>query len=317
MIHFLFATDIHARASTPSGRIDDYPSTILDKLEQIRDLAEERDSLCVVLGGDLFHEPDPATSIKNQVLRVLTQFTCPVYSIWGSHDVFGYNQNTVERTALGTLVAAGALRMMHSMHAMRAGPFDIVGLPHSYDIDSFKTGYDIARRSVIGIRPKSILVEVAHGMLLDKPFDVGGLAHTLLKDVHTEAFYLLSGHYHPGYPITTIKKTTFCNPGSIGRIENTAANRTRPVQVAIVGVDGIELVSLKYKAAEEVFSDRVIKDSDSQELDAFVKQLHQQAGAIDTQDAKALVLRVAKERNASKEVCSEVVNVIEDSQKSQ
>jgi len=312
---FVYATDAHARASTPSGRIDDYPTAILDKLQQVGTLAEEKDALCVVFGGDLFHEPDPSTSIKNQVLSLLMKYPCPVYGVWGSHDVFGYNQNTLGRTALGTLAAAGAIRILYPQKALRAGPFDIVGLSHSYDIDDpAKHCYDLSRLEIEGTRPKSILVEVAHGMLLDKPFAVGDAGYTLLKDVHTEAHYLLSGHFHPGYPVTTIGRTTFCNPGSLGRLENTEGNRSRPVQVAVVDEEGIEMVSLRYRAAEEVFSGRIIKDNNSRGLDAFVKQLHQQVGAIDTQDTKDLVLRVAKERKASKEVCSELIDIVERAQ---
>jgi exonuclease SbcD len=315
--NFLFATDAHVRGSSPEGRIDDFPEAVLDKLRQIGELARTEGSEAVVFGGDMFHEPDPATSVVTSVIRILKGYPCPIYTVWGSHDVFGYSEQTLKRSALGVLIEAHVLRMLDARKATQVGPFDLVGLSHSYTLDRTEGAYDLSRLELQGTRGKGILVEVVHGMLLAKPFKVA-LDYTLIGNVHTDAQVVLSGHYHPGFGTVRLGKTVFCNPGSLGRLENTAANRTRRVCVAeVMDVEGdvnVVHVELSTRLGTEVFDDRIVEVDDKRELDLFVKQLHQQMGAVDMQDAKKLILTVAKERKASNELCNHLVGIVEAAQ---
>lgn len=73
-------------------------------------------------------------------------------------------------------------------------------------------------------------------MLLDHKF-FSGVPHTLIDDVITSADLVLAGHYHPGFTQVELNDTTYCNPGSGLRIENTAENRANTPKMAVIDID--------------------------------------------------------------------------------
>ena len=77
---------------------------------------------------------------------------------------------------------------------------------------------------------------VYHGMLLDHKF-FSGVPHPLIDDVITSADLVLAGHYHPGFAQVELNDTTYCNPGSGLRIENTAENRANTPKMAVIDID--------------------------------------------------------------------------------
>ena len=64
----LVFNDAHIKASTPRSRIDDYPSALWEKFQQISQIIEERNIDVILNGGDLFDTPDPSTSVVNSYL---------------------------------------------------------------------------------------------------------------------------------------------------------------------------------------------------------------------------------------------------------
>ncbi|MGE5674637.1 MAG: metallophosphoesterase, partial [Mycobacterium leprae] len=97
----LYVTDTHLRGTTPRGRLDDLPTTLLAKLREVVGLAKTHQVTAILHGGDLFDRPDVAPAVALEYLRVLAEAPCPVYAIPGNHDLFGFNPETISRTMLG------------------------------------------------------------------------------------------------------------------------------------------------------------------------------------------------------------------------
>lgn len=210
-----FFTDVHARLDNPSSRSDWFPKTIIEKLERVGEIFKNEGVQFALNGGDTTHIPSPSLSLVNRLTRVFKDWQIPIIAITGSHDVHGYQQLTLERTAVGELVAAGLFHMV-----------GCTNYPKYIDLDNkvrvYGTGYmhafDAREFSVLDPEHNSkLIIQMIHADLLDKPVP---WQYVLVNQVYTNAQLVLSGHYHPGWKEGIVSGTsTFFNPGSIGRIE--------------------------------------------------------------------------------------------------
>jgi DNA repair exonuclease SbcCD nuclease subunit len=68
MTKLLFFTDVHATGIFVNHRKDVYINSIIEKLIWIKNYALCFNYDAVLFGGDLFHVPEPSTSIVNSIL---------------------------------------------------------------------------------------------------------------------------------------------------------------------------------------------------------------------------------------------------------
>jgi DNA repair exonuclease SbcCD nuclease subunit len=101
-MRFLFFTDDHKRGTSPENRTDNFPATLVRKLKELVEIAQEYEVDYILHGGDFFDVPSPAISVCADFLEVYQQFSVPVFAIPGNHDLFGHNTATLPRTMLGT-----------------------------------------------------------------------------------------------------------------------------------------------------------------------------------------------------------------------
>ncbi len=252
MIRLLYFTDPHIRGNNPRARVDDFPATIKTKLRECWDLAKQYQCQAVICGGDLFDRPDPDYIVTGELAAVLKECPVPLYTIPGNHEVFGYNLNTVPRTALGLLARIGAVKLLSRDPVIISGqdankmPIQIylTGQGYHGDIDRSQADYqtglgDLAfpaekMPSVMPATFKPWKVHVVHSMLLERPL-INEVAHTLIRDLETDADMILASHYHSGFPYQRCKNDKLCiNPGALGRVRADVAELYRPVQVALL-----------------------------------------------------------------------------------
>lgn len=246
----LYITDTHIRGTSPRSRLDDFPRTLLAKLEEVLELARHHRVTAILHGGDLFDRPDVAPAVALEFLRVLRNAPCPIYGVAGNHDLFGFNPETVSRTMLGLfdgfqlfqLIRPGqvvwleeaGLRVQltgqefHAELDRRDPVLDYCVLPagHGGSLHERQPGSDFA-------------LHLTHGMLLERPF-FEGISHTLLEAVmsQTVADVTFGGHYHPGWSrIFEQDGRLFIHPGALSRLGNQAADYRRPVQAALVQLE--------------------------------------------------------------------------------
>ena len=238
-LKILFATDIHLRAMKPVSRLDeDFLGTIIKKIDQVREMSSNFD--LVILGGDIFDRPDASHGVVVETINAFAQFKTPVYSVVGNHDVYGFQGQSLNKTAMGVLIQSGVIKKLDSLVMKGVG---IYGL-HAYD----KTVWEV---------PESVATKVlvAHKMLTNNPFP-GGTCHLISEMcTKTNANLILSGDIHYPHEIEADNKL-FLNPGSLSRLSIT--DRDRSPQVAEITIEdngdiNHNFTPLQSRPAESIF----------------------------------------------------------------
>lgn len=246
-----YFTDLHARADTPEGRSDDFRTAILAKVEQMGDIWKKHEVECVLFGGDLFHTPDPATSIVNDTFRLLRRWNKDIVATIGNHDYFGFQMRSLKRTALGLAHTTGVLFLIPTTDDGDwqsygiTGKIRVVATPHTYWVHENPQNFTIAKSDGVKLQ-----IQLVHADLFNKAVI---WPHTTIDAIHpyVESDIVLSGHIHAGWdaPIHKDDKVYY-NPGSICRLENTG--QVRIPRVCVLDIDetactlrGIETIELE------------------------------------------------------------------------
>jgi len=249
--------------------VDDYSNAVLAKFDWVVDYAIERRVDAIIHGGDWFDAFEASESVKIRLMQILIKARdrkIQVVTTPGSHDVHGYNLDTLGRASLGVLEAAGLVTVLRWgdswiwMDPAEGDGVSVIGCPHTIDLDSEADKYYIQRSGVDGF-----VILVAHGNLVDHELPQG-FDHTRIEDVKVDADLVLSGHYHAGYPLhRRVDGVTFANPGSLARVDDSRRNRARVPSVCYIEVwpktggvrppVTVDTVPVKI-AADDVFGDK-------------------------------------------------------------
>jgi len=298
---FLYFSDSHIRASTPKSRLDDYPQALWNKFQQISALIIDHDVDALLINGDLFDTPDPVTSLVNKYLGLFTYWGIPIYATIGSHDKFGYNNSTLARSGLGTLIAAGVITIVEDTRIVKDA--QIAGVSHSYNLDEDPAHYTRKRLN------DSFMIQMNHGMILDKPFIS---THTLIQDVQTDANLCLCGHYHSGFGPIKIGNTTWLNIGSLGRTERTA----RLYGPSVVLIDSterkFEIIELTAPKNDKIFIEKQDVPQTFADVSEFIESLKLQVDNFECGNLRELIMTVGKESKYPPEVIDKALQYIEN-----
>ena len=316
-------TDLHARADNPEGRTDNFRNSLMIKLEEVGQIWKDNKVDLVTFTGDLFNTPDPASSVRNDVLRILKSWGLPIIGVVGSHDYFGYQMKTLNRTALGSAHCSGVMDLVGGAGQPECIPFFtnnnkqviITGTPHTYWATD-DPDYINKSRFNEGV----FQIQLVHYDLIHKKVP---WPHTLISDVKTESDLVFVGHYHPGWEQPIVQgNTTFVNQGSIGRLERSNVQRTP--RVAIVYLDDTLTVdkdnSNNFKllyvsletALEHPFSAKITTEEEeytSQDVNRLIQMI--ESSEIDVVDIKNALPKVAKEFNYNTEVLDKAFEFLE------
>jgi len=257
----LFATDLHLRAMRPISRTDNnYLNTLMGKLDQIRVLSEGTDM--VVIGGDIFERANAAHSVVIRTIRAMAKFKVPVYTIIGQHDVMGYQEDSIDATAMGILLESGVVKRLDTLHGVCEEP--MVSL---YGLHAFgKAEWTVPEG-------EGTKILVAHRMLTNKP--IPNTKCININDVAevTNAHVILSGDIHYPHNVEA-NGVKFVNPGAMARMS--IADRDRHPQVAMITIEDngeveVEFQVLDVRPAEAAFdlkyySERMASEEHSKEF---------------------------------------------------
>lgn len=217
----LFLTDTHFTAKNPSSRLDDIQETIINKLLDVKKIIDDVGIDMVLHGGDMFHSPDVSNAFTGKIARIINSFDAPVYVVPGNHDLYGYSYETLNNTKLGLLEKTGVINIIS-----REKPIVVDDNGFKIGIEAQEYHAHIDEDMSVDFRIDNINVDysilLTHSMLLEYKFHEG-IKHTLIKDVYTNADLILAGHYHDGWKERKQDNTWFFNPGSLLRVEASAA----------------------------------------------------------------------------------------------
>jgi predicted phosphodiesterase len=243
--------DLHLCSRVPGFRKDDYPRAILQKLKWSLDYARGEQLLPILL-GDLFHYPrDNANWL---LVELIGAFRGGVCSVAGNHDC---NEDQLsEHDTFSILLAAGSVRLLDARPwtgTMNDTPVHIGGstwntpLPQAID------------RATVG-DPRFVFWITHHDMAFPgypsfAPFDCGEIPGVDL---------VINGHIHSMQDDVVAGVTTWCNPGSVARV-----NRGDATQAHVPGVLRIDVtpagwsktrVAVPFEPFENVFHPQVESD---------------------------------------------------------
>lgn len=232
----LVIVDPHLSSQCPSSRRDDYPATMLDKMEQVREIARKRKIDLVLVAGDLLHNKTVSMAYLVVLARILKSFSCPVYTTIGNHCIYYNNLDTLNRTPLGLLISAGAIQRLS--HLSFPG------------VDIF--GYDFQYEPV---KPKVELGSGLNLLVAHQFVNQSKVPETFEFDELTDFDVVFLGHDHSFYEPMVYGKTAIIRPGALSRGTQHLSNSHRDIGVVVFDTDTrkIEFVKLKVQPFDAVF----------------------------------------------------------------
>ncbi|BCU82011.1 exonuclease SbcD [Polycladomyces abyssicola] len=299
-MRLLYLTDTHIRGTSPRSRTDDFPTAMRRKLEEVIQLAHDRQVDAVLHGGDFFDRPDLSPAVVREFASLLRRLKVPLYTIAGNHDIYGHNPDTVDRSMLGLLDAFGVIRLLRpgeTVKLERGGvTVQLSGQPFHHELDKRDPGLDYAVSNVTGA---DFCVHMVHGMAVDRHLPEG-VPHTLLDHLWFDSVdVLLTGHYHAGFPVQRREGRYIVNPGALARINNHPSEMRRQPQVALLTFAEsvqVELIALQCAAKGTDVLDRSYLEQAAyreEKLAAFVRQVRA-TGEFQGIDAIDIIEEIAR-----------------------
>jgi len=268
-------TDIHLADKNPASRIDNYMESILNKLEQARDICIARNIDVALCGGDIFHIKTPTKNshfLVSRTIDILKSFPCPVYSIYGNHDLRQDNITTLPKQPFYTLVKSGGLTYLHD-ELFDNGNIRIFGM----DYCSFPTEEEFTKIN----KGEKVQICVAHVNASSKFSDLFGEKVYRYQDLKEESpDVFVFGHYHPDQGIEIHNNKHFINVGSLSRgsLKKDELDRIPNLGYIEIGDDysiKCNKIPLRVQPADEIF-DLEMKDKEEreqEEIENFISEM--------------------------------------------
>lgn len=268
--------DIHLDSQTPSSRLDDYSVTIIDKLHKVFNICIENNIKIVIQLGDFFNRTSVSQSFLNIVLKTLRKFKengIDIYGILGNHDLIYDRLDTLDRTAIQTVLLAGLITPLRNL-TIDLEPYKVsfVGFHYPEQIIS-KKEYEIQFGTHLG--EKSFCV--AHQFFNDSRSMNDNITPEFAKELGYDGYLL--GHDHIDYQPVRSKDGGYLliRPGALSRGTSDIYNLSRGVFVTMLqftsdGKFGCKTIEVPIAPADEVFKTRAFdKDKSGVEALAILK----------------------------------------------
>ena len=265
VFRILTLADIHISDQGPISRKDNYKETILNKLEQVKDLCETLRIDLVLISGDIFHIKTPTKNshfLVSQLITLFKSYPCPIYTIFGNHDLRHNNIQTLINQPLNTLLKSGACNLItdnifSENNSIRIFSVDFLQNPE----------YASFNKESMGEKVQIVVAHVTASSTFTDLFGERVYSYQELSKCSPDVFVF--GHYHPDQDIEVINNKHFINVGSISRgsLKKDELNRipscgyievddsfnisTKKIPLTVLTPDEIFDVDLKQKEEKE------------------------------------------------------------------
>jgi DNA repair exonuclease SbcCD nuclease subunit len=292
-------TDVHLADKGPLTRIDDYREAILNKLEQIRDLAIERKVDVALCAGDLFHIKTPSKNshyLVSRTIEIFKSFPCPVYSIYGNHDISQDNISTLPKQPFYVCLKAKAFNYLDEVFFdegnIRIFGMDYLAEPEYSDFNREKTS-------------EKIQICVAHVNASSKFDDLFGERVYKYQELSkTSPDVFLFGHYHPDQGIEIHNKKHFINVGSLSRGSLKKDELSRIPNAGYIEISDdyevkTEKIPLNCIPASEIFDleRKRQEDEEQKEIENFINEMQDKIDTDDLNDIEKTIKNMKFEKN--------------------
>ena len=317
-LRLIYFTDAHVRGQNPRARRDNYFEAILGKLYWLVTYANglmADGPVAIIIGGDLFDGPDAAYSVTAAVAAVLQKARCDVLAVWGNHDLWGYNPESLGRTPLGLLARLDIVRLLGPRDAYHSADHSCRITGRGFDWSMDKSIEDYMQPA--GGPPAQIRVHVAHGMAVERPLP-HGIRHTVLQEIPGTDIVLV-GHEHLGFGHKMHGRTSWINPGALGRLTARVEEITRTPRIAVISVLPVahrygpdwqvEFVDVPCGPGDEVLSRDELRQEALRDLriQEFMDLLRAEAAVTSLMDAPAMIRYLAEQQGLPEVITSEAL----------
>lgn len=247
MKRVIFMGDLHVSSRTPLSRIDDYGSTVLNKLNTLLKLAIDNKVDTIICTGDFFdayHEP---ISYMNRLIEVLNNFVdnnIEFLSLIGNHDLPYNNMDYFHTTPLSLLFKS---KLVKPLDKIETSDTIIYGL-HFTEMNLLK---DI--KELMDHKKTNILV--MH-YATDNTVPYESVDQKELEDFDI----VVSGHDHMFYDHIVDNGLNILRPGSFTRMTKDSYNLNRDIIVYLYDLESKVIDELKLpnvSPADKVFKNKV------------------------------------------------------------
>jgi DNA repair exonuclease SbcCD nuclease subunit len=217
--------DPHLASRVPGFRKDEYPKTILGKLEWCLELARKEHLLPCLL-GDVFHWPrDNANWLLGSILDLLQQ---EVLAISGNHDCA--ENSLTEDDSLSVIAKAGRLRLVDHTGpwrgAMNGRPVIVGGTSWGQPLpNDGGTGQAGTRRPLV--------FWLLHEDVSFPGYDAGHIEPRSIPGIDA----VINGHIHQPRDELIVGSTVWLNPGNIARVKRSDSTRDCVPSVLRIDID--------------------------------------------------------------------------------
>jgi len=246
-----YITDTHFRDISPINRIDDFYNIQLEKLNNLLNILKKNKIKYLIHGGDFFDSPNVSYRLLYDIINILKKSKIKIYCNIGNHDIYGYNLQTLYRTALGILYKTGLIYMMDDIKNNK--DFDccnIKFIPAAkiLDIEKYKNKCDII---------------VSHDSITDKAVMFDHIRLETIADIAIAKLILCSHIHFPFYK--KINNKIFLNPGCLIR-QNIIEKDIVPV-LSIINLNNYKIENIPIIEKNKLLSSFKIAEINKKQFD--------------------------------------------------
>lgn len=235
-VRLSFFTDLHLRGQGPSSRKDNYPQSILNKLQFCLQRSSEKADIAL-FGGDFCHSYKLVSDdVKEKAIKIFdNNLKIPFLYTWGQHDLNGKDYET-RHGSTKAFILRQASRIVNNIEEVPSGKDKVleinglkigfVGCPSGFD--PIKWSKRMSKKKTEGLDCR---IAIVHHLLTSESTEW----LVPIDDFDGSGFdAVVCGDLHYGFaPFRADYGCLFLNPGSLARTQKTVHALSREIR----GVD--------------------------------------------------------------------------------
>lgn len=246
--------DIHFKSKNPINRQGSYLEDLVEKLLQVFKVCDEYECDYIVCPGDIFDYPVMAQSTLFTAYQVFAKSPCPIVTVPGNHDIFGYNLASWETSVLKILkiMLQNKLIVLGNEHAHINQDKKVMFFGQGFNsmLDTDPTyGYTVPHSNLERLQGTYKTVNIVHGMLVEGPRP---FLHTLVSEINPNVDLLVTGHDHGGFGVIKKGSKLIINPGSL--IRSSISEADRYPACVVVDMDEMDYEVFQLKRNKDAFN---------------------------------------------------------------
>ena len=298
---FLDCSDLHGKAKNPISRLDDYPSSWLNKIDEIIQISQKEKCELVIVNGDVFDSYSISNVLLDEFIDRIENQKIRWKIVVGNHDLIGANWENSKASTLAHIFRRS--KKISMLQTIQSKDYLIQGYHYHFGIEQ-KINEEGLKHNL----KNYFTIAIPHALITVKPF-FENVSQVLAKDLKTNYDLILCGHLHTKFD-ETIKGTRFLNLSSIGR---TAINEQHQPEVAIINTETRDIKKIQLKSAKpakEIFDLSKYEELKKQEqsIDEFINTINSSEWV--TLDILGQIEKFAKENKFEKKVVDYILRKV-------